>query len=201
MRFDDGVYYVDLGSASMPEISAAMNQLAKAPGVVFDVRGYPNSNRDVLLHLTTKSIDYEEGMTVGHVIRPDHGPTSVPTWEKHGRAMRPLYPQISGRVAFLTGPRAISAAETLMSMVEHHRLGAIVGSPTAGTNGDVAGIMTPTGCRVTFTGLRVVRPNGSPYHLTGLQPTIPAERTLAGVIAGRDEVLEAGLAYVRGSSR
>jgi len=30
-----------------------------------------------------------------------------------------------------------------------------------------------------------------------VQPTIPASRTIAGVAAGRDEVLEAALAYVR----
>ncbi len=34
--------------------------------------------------------------------------------------------------------------------------------------------------------------------LLGIQPTIPASRTIAGVIAGR-EILEKALAYVRGA--
>jgi hypothetical protein len=37
----------------------------------------------------------------------------------------------------------------------------------------------------------------SRQHLLGIQPTIPALRTIAGIIAGRDEVLEKALAYVR----
>ena len=41
--------------------------------------------------------------------------------------------------------------------------------------------------------------DGSRQHLIGIQPTIPASRTIAGVIAGRDEILEKALAYVRGA--
>jgi len=200
-HYNDGTYYVDLSRASMADIDAAMPQLAAAPGVVFDVRDRPNSTRNVLSHLTMEPIDFEEGMTVAHIIRPDHSLASVPTWEKHAHVMPPLQPQVAGRVAFLTGPRAISATETVMNIVARHRLGEIVGEPTAGTNGDVAGIAEPSGCRTTFTGVRVTGRDGKPYHLTGVLPTIAAKRTIAGVIAGRDEVLEAALAYVRGSSR
>jgi C-terminal processing protease CtpA/Prc len=84
-----------------------------------------------------------------------------------------------------------------MEIVEHYHLGAIVGSPTAGTNGNIAEISTPTGCRVAFTGMRVTKSDGARLHLVGVQPTLPASRTIAGVLAGRDEVLEKALAYVR----
>jgi C-terminal processing protease CtpA/Prc len=85
-----------------------------------------------------------------------------------------------------------------MAIVEYNKLGAIVGSATAGTNGNVAEVTTPTGCRTRFTGVHVTKPDGARFHLIGIQPTIPASRTLAGVAAGRDEVLEKALAYVRG---
>jgi hypothetical protein len=42
-------------------------------------------------------------------------------------------------------------------------------------------------------------PGTSCQHLIGIQPTIPASRTIAGVIAGRDEILEKALAYIRAS--
>jgi hypothetical protein len=47
--------------------------------------------------------------------------------------------------------------------------------------------------------MRVTKHDGSRQHLIGIQPTIPASRTIAGVIAGRDEVVEKALAYVRAS--
>ena len=73
-----------------------------------------------------------------------------------------------------------------------------MGAATAGSNGDVADIFLPTGCDMYMTGKRVTKPDGSRFHLIGVQPTIPAARTIAGVLAVRDEVLEQGLAYVRG---
>ena len=88
-----------------------------------------------------------------------------------------------------------------MGLVEHYHLGEIVGSCTAGTNGNFVQIAEPTGCSSIFTGMRVTKSDGSRFHLIGVQPTIPASRTIAGVLAGRDEVLEKALAYVRGISR
>jgi hypothetical protein len=49
--------------------------------------------------------------------------------------------------------------------------------------------------------MRVTKHDGTQHHLVGVQPTIPVSRTIAGVIAGRDEVLERALAYVRGGSK
>jgi C-terminal processing protease CtpA/Prc len=196
-RLDDGVYYVDLERAAMPEINAVMDRLATAPGVVFDLREYPGFSHDVLWHLATQELDFTQGMSIPLLIRPDHGPNAAPTWETSPTLLPPLQPHIAGRVAFVTGARAISYAESLMALVEHHRLGAIIGSPTAGTNGNVAEISEPTGCRTRFTAMRVTRYDGAPQHLVGIRPTIPATRTIAGVAAGRDEVLDKALAYVR----
>jgi len=200
-RLDDGVYYIDLARAAMTDLDAIMDRLAIASGVVFDLRGYPNSNHKVLSHLLTRPDDSKAWLAVPHVIRPDHVSTSMLTWETFGWEMPVLQPHISGRVAFLTGPGAVSYAESVMGLVEHYHLGEIVGAATAGTNGNKAEITEPTGCRTTFTGMRVTKHDGARQHLIGIQPTIPASRTIAGVIAGRDEVLEKALAYVRGASK
>ncbi|MBC7977247.1 MAG: hypothetical protein H7138_19905 [Myxococcales bacterium] len=196
-RLEDGVYYVDLSRAPTADLDQWMSRLASAPGVVFDVRDRPLSNHKVLSHLVDKAIDFSEAMYIPHIIRPGHTPASIPSWETEAQILPPLQPRIAGRVAFLTGPRAISYAESVISLVAHHRLAAIVGSSTAGANGNVAEVTTPTNCRARFTGLRVTKQDGSRFHLVGIQPTIPVTRTIAGVRAGRDEVLERALAYVR----
>lgn len=41
------------------------------------------------------------------------------------------------------------------------------------------------------------RHDGSQHHLVGILPTVPATRTLAGIRAGRDEMLEVALDVVR----
>ncbi len=197
-RLADGVYYVDLHRTPMAELDRMMSRLADAPGVVFDVRDRPLSNHGVLSHLIERPIDFSEAMYIPHILRPGHTRSSIPSWETEAQIIAPLQPRITGRVAFLTGPRAISYAESFMGLVAHHRLGAIVGRSTAGTNGNVAEVTTPSGCRARVTGLRVTKQDGSRFHLMGVQPTIPVSLTIAGVRAGRDEVLERALAYVRG---
>jgi C-terminal processing protease CtpA/Prc len=46
--------------------------------------------------------------------------------------------------------------------------------------------------------MKVLKHDGSPHHGVGIRPTVPVERTLAGIAAGRDEVLEKALAVVEG---
>jgi hypothetical protein len=51
---------------------------------------------------------------------------------------------------------------------------------------------------VLFTGMRVTRHDGSPFHLVGVVPRIPVEPTVEGIRAGRDDVLERALAHLAG---
>ena len=191
---DDGVFYIDLDRATWTQIKAQLDEIAAAPGVVFDLRGYPNSNHKVLSHLLDEK-DEADWMFVPQILYPDQ--QRIAGWESHGWEMTPAKPHISGRVAFVTDGRAISYAESVMGMVEGYGLGEIVGAPTAGTNGNVNSFDLPGGFNIMFTGMKVTRINGRQHHMIGVEPSIPSEPTIAGIMAGRDEVLEAALAAVR----
>lgn len=195
-REPDGVYVVDLGRASWRTIAAELPRLARAPGVVFDLRGYPNSNDELLSHLLASTDTTKGWMRVPQILRPDHGaPAAFAEFEWSKPAASP---RIAGKVVFLTGPGAISYAESVMGYVAHYRFGEIVGAATAGANGNINVFDIPGDMRVVFTGMKVLRHDGGQHHGVGVAPTVPAVRTIAGVRAGRDEVLERGLAVVRG---
>jgi C-terminal processing protease CtpA/Prc len=83
-----------------------------------------------------------------------------------------------------------------MGMVEHYHLGEIVGGPTAGTNGNVNVQDLPGGYRVRWTGMKVLKHDGSRHHGVGIQPTVPVSRTLKGIAEGRDELLEKAIEVV-----
>lgn len=190
-----GIWYVDLATAPMEEIRPQLAMLAKAEGVIFDLRGYPKSNHEVLRHLLREP-ETAQWMAIPKITRPDHDFRAG--HQRFGWNMQPAEPHIGGRVAFLTDGRAISYAETVMAYVEAQKLGAIIGAPTAGTNGGIRNFLLPGGFSVVFTGMRVLRHDGSRLHGIGIPPTIPVRPTIAGLRAGRDEVLEAGLASVGG---
>jgi C-terminal processing protease CtpA/Prc len=111
-------------------------------------------------------------------------------------SVRPAAPRIR-TVVFLTDGRAVSAAETFMGIVEGNKLGPIVGEPTAGTNGNINPFMLPGGYLIWWTGMKVLKQDGSRHHGVGILPTVPMTRTLAGVRAQRDELLEKGIAVAQ----
>ena len=99
-------------------------------------------------------------------------------------------------MAFLVDGRAISYAESLMGIVEAYKLAAIVGEPTAGTNGDINPFNLPGNYTVIWTGLKVLKHDGSQHHGIGIQPTVPVSRTIRGIRERRDEQLERAVSVV-----
>jgi C-terminal processing protease CtpA/Prc len=72
-----------------------------------------------------------------------------------------------------------------------------IGSPTHGANGDITAMRLPGGLRMWFTGQEVRWVDGRQLQKVGVQPTITVRPTLRGVRAGKDEVLERALVFVK----
>jgi Peptidase family S41 len=160
-------------------------------------RGYPNGTDDVLSHLMDAP-ENDRWMHIAQILRPNlpGGPPPVHGWTSVGWDKVPVAPRYTAKVAFMTGPGAISYAESVMGYVEALGL-PIVGAATAGTNGNMQVVTLPSGRRFTLTGMKVTRHDGTRSHSLGIAPTIPAGRTIAGVTAGRDEVLERAISVVK----
>jgi C-terminal processing protease CtpA/Prc len=75
---------------------------------------------------------------------------------------------------------------------------AFIGSPTAGADGDVTTLVVPGGIELSFSGQGVEAVDGTRLQRVGLKPDVLVRPTLAGIRAGRDEVLERALTWVRG---
>jgi C-terminal processing protease CtpA/Prc len=190
-----GVVYVDVTRATNAEVAAAMPRLLAARGIVVDVRGYPRiSSMDLLRHLADAPMHSPQFLTP-KIVRPDHDAMQFLPADVWTLAAVP--PRMKAKVAFLTDARAISYGETWMGFVQAYKLGAIVGSPTAGTNGVRNEFALPGGYVVAFTGMKVLNQDGSQLFGAGIAPTVPCAPTVAGVAAGTDEVLACGIAAVK----
>ena len=189
-----GLMYIDLDRVTDADIDAAMSQLEKAGGIIIDMRGYPQhvNTAALLAHFADSAIRSAK-FELPLIVRPDH---EQMLFSGDGWFLRPKSPRLHAKVAFLAGGGAISYAESTLGVVEENRLGAIIGEATAGTNGNIDPFTLPGGYRVVFTGMRVVKRDGTPHHGVGIKPTIPVSRTIAGVRAGRDEVLERAIQYL-----
>lgn len=188
-----GVMYVDLDRITDQEFAAALPTLSGAAGLVFDLRGYPSRLSTIVLEHLIGEAGTCAQWHVPFVTRPDR---SDMTFRFSNWPVTPKSPRLTGRTAFVTDGRAISYAETYLGIVERYRLGEIVGQPTAGTNGNVNAIDLPGNYHLLFTGMRVLKHDGSRHHGVGIQPTVRVARTIAGIASGRDELLERALEIV-----
>ena len=190
-----GIWYVDLDRVTTQEFNTAVDRLARARGIVFDMRGYPaRLNTVVLAHLIDRPIQSPR-WHVPVVKKPDR---QGMTFLESRWPVAPQKPRFRARVAFVTDGRAISYAETYLGMVEHYHLGALVGEATAGTNGNVNPFSVPGGYRILWTGMKVLKHDGSRHHGVGIQPTVGVTRTVQGIREGRDELLEKAIQVVLG---
>ena len=192
-----GVYYIDLTRVSEREFLEYIPRLTSARGIVLDLRGYPHLPPLMLQHLATGVVPSPR-FAIPIVVRPDR---SAMQHENSQWTLKPLEPHIGARVVCLIDTRAVSQSETWLSIMAQERLAVLVGEPTAGTNGDINVIRLPSKIRMLWTGLAVTNNDGSPVYGVGIVPDRLIHRTVTGIRAGRDEILEAGLAEVSGQPR
>lgn len=189
-----GIYYVALDRIKDEDFQNALPQLEKATGIVFDLRGYPSVSPMIISHLIDSPVTSARWM-VPIITTPDH--SNMVDYETGGRwNLQPIAPRLKAKLAFLTDGRAISYAESYMGIIEAYKLAEIVGEPTAGTNGNINRFTVPGGYSIIFTGMKVLKHDGSQHHGVGIHPRIQVSRTIRGVRERRDEQLEAALAVV-----
>jgi C-terminal processing protease CtpA/Prc len=191
-ELEPGILYLDLTRVTDDDWKASLAKLEAAKGLILDLRGYPNSELGVdFLRNLSETPMRSAPMLVPIVTRPDHREASFDV--SSGWTLQPLKPYLKAKKVFLTNGRAISFSETIMAIVEHYHVGEIVGGPTAGTNGNINPFTVPGGYRITWTGMKVLKHDGSQHHGIGIAPTHPASRTQKAVAEGRDEVLDRAL--------
>ncbi|NIV29110.1 MAG: peptidase S41, partial [Anaerolineae bacterium] len=192
-ELEPGIMYVDLTRAEDGDFEAALPQLEAASGIIFDLRGYPQVSIDTIGHLIDEPVKSPQ-MWVPLVTQPDRQNLdfAFSKWE-----IEPKSPRFKGRIAFLTDGQAMSYAETYMSIIEHYQLAEIVGEPTAGTNGNVNQFSVPGRYTLYWTGMKVLKHDGSQHHGVGIQPTMFVSRTIQGIAEGRDEQIERAIKVVK----
>jgi C-terminal processing protease CtpA/Prc len=198
-ELEPGIFYLNLDQITDADFNQALPKLEQARGVIFDLRGYPRqlSAFGLFARLSDKPLTSAQWL-IPEISRPDRQQVK---FKKDNWQITPMAPFLKARKVFITDGRAISYAESCLGIVEHYKLADIVGAPTAGTNGNVNPIQLPGGYAVYWTGMKVLKHDGSRHHGVGILPTEPVIRTRAAIAAGRDEFLERALEVVKNSDR
>jgi C-terminal processing protease CtpA/Prc len=72
----------------------------------------------------------------------------------------------------------------------------VVGSTTAGADGNVSAFFLPGGITSMFSGIGVYYPDGKPTQRIGIVPDVEVKPTIKGIKEGRDELMEKAIEII-----
>jgi C-terminal processing protease CtpA/Prc len=187
------VAYLKLSDVKAADAAQYVKQAAGTKGWIIDIRNYPGqfvpfAIGSLLVDAPTPFVRF----TGGDLSNPGAFYWSDPI------VIEPAEPHYGGKVVVLVDEVSQSQAEyTAMAFRAAPRT-VIVGSTTAGADGNVTDVPLPGGLSTMFSGLGVFYPDKRPTQVVGIVPDVRVTPTIAGLRAGRDEVLEAGLREILG---
>ena len=193
----DKIGYADLERIEASAVDRIFEKLAQASGIIFDLRGFP---RDTALAIASRLGDRNQpvaalfvrnqvgvGLTESHI-------TGL-QWDFHVPAS--LKSRYRGKtVALIDEISSELAAESAMCLKAANGT-VLIGSPVVprfsvfGTGFDL-----PGGAKAFFGGQTPRWPDGTALKDDRIEPDVPAAPTPAGLRAGKDEVLDAAVAYL-----
>ena len=188
------VAYLKLSSIRVKDVEGYIEQAAGTKGLVIDIRNYPSEF--VVFELGSRLVDKPTTFarfTVGSVDNPGSFTWTEPL------TLEPRIPGYDGKIAILVDETSMSQAEYTAMALRAGPQAVVVGSMTAGADGNVSPIPLPGGLRTMISGIGVFYPDKTPTQRVGIVPDIVVTPTIDGIREGRDEVLEAALRHILGA--
>jgi len=114
---------------------------------------------------------------------------------------KPIGDLYKGKIVILVNQNTQSMGEWFSMMLRQFNSNTtVIGSQTAGADGDVRRLTLPGGYQFIFTGQGIFYPDGRPTQRIGIQPDIHFEPTIAHLSGKKDEQLEMAIQYIRNAA-
>jgi C-terminal processing protease CtpA/Prc len=190
---DDDVAYLKLSAVRVDDVPQYFERAADAAVFVVDIRNYPAQFVPYAIggRLVAEPTPFAM-FTNGDASNPGAFGWTAPAM------LQPQAPRYTGTVVILVDETSISQSEFTAMALRAAPGAIVVGSTTAGADGNVSVVPLPGGPTTTITGIGVFYPDRSPTQRIGILPDLEVRPTIAGIRAGRDEVLEAGVSRALG---
>ena len=173
------------------DVANYISAAADAKALIVDIRNYPSEFvvfvlGELLVDAPTPFVRF----THADLARPGAFVWGEPI------SLTPRAPHFGGRVIILVDEMTMSQAEYTALALRAASRAIIVGARTTGADGNLSNIPLPGNLRAAFSGLGVYLPGRKPTQQVGVPVDVPCPYTIAGIRAGRDEILECALREV-----
>lgn len=185
--------YLYPGTLKSGEIDAIMEGFLDKKGIVIDFRCYPS---DFILfklgnYLYPKKVDFakfsecsieQPGLFVYR--------KGTPVGKSNAKAYK-------GKVVVLVNDETQSSAEYHCMALRAAPNVTIIGSTTAGADGNVSKLYLPGGVLTMISGIGVYYPDGTETQRVGIVPDVECKPTIQGIREGKDELLEKAIELIQ----
>jgi carboxyl-terminal processing protease len=191
------VGYLHLGRLTTQQLDTLRPRLLATKGLVLDLRTYPPSGlvEQLSTYLQPAGVPYVK-FTAPLLTCPGYayeaGAYATPA------RTADLPAPYAGHVVVLVNEKTQSYAELSAMLLQAIPGVVVLGSETAGADGNIVAVPFPGGLLTYYSGIGVYYADGRETQRVGIVPTRLVRPTVAGIQAGRDEVLDQALHYLTG---
>ena len=188
---EDSIGYVTLQTIENEDLPKIKEDFAKTKGIIIDIRNYPAEYIPLNLgsYFVSEPTSFVK-FTKGNVNNPGEFTFSDP-FKLPGK--KKAY---SGKLIVLVNEITQSQAEFTAMALRAGENTTIVGSTTAGADGNVSRFKLPGGLITMISGIGVYYPDGEATQRVGIVPDIEVKPTIEGIRKGKDELLEEAIRLI-----
>ncbi|SFQ62116.1 S41 family peptidase [Hymenobacter arizonensis] len=176
--------YIDMARIQGAKVATLMRAFAHTKGIVVDQRNYPGE------FVATYLPGFLLAQPVAYAKFTQRDPTYPGRFLWYpADTLKPVgATPYTGRVVVLVNEKSRSQAEFTAMAFQATPHGTLLGSQTAGADGNTTPITLPGGLKTLMTGIGAYYPDGRETQRVGLRIDVPVRPTIAGLREGRDEL-------------
>lgn len=187
-KWNCNVGYVNMGKLEAKDVDTMYYILVNSAAIIYDLRNYPNGTAWPIANWM-----YPQSICFAKLTKPDICFPGTYYWNDVYLGYNGNPFGYTGKVIILCNQETQSQAEYSCMILKAMPNSVIIGSQTAGTDGNVTWLNLSQEIHTGFTTLGVFYPNGDSTERVGIVPDSLVYITPEGVRQGRDEVLEKAL--------
>jgi C-terminal processing protease CtpA/Prc len=186
------IAYINNGSLKREYLPKIWPEMKKTKGLIIDIRNYPSDFPiyDLSSYLMPKSTPFVK-FTNGSIENP--GLFTLTKSLNTGKKNKNYY---KGKVIILINEISQSSAEFHAMAYRVNPNATIIGSTTAGADGDVSKFYLPGGISTMISGIGVYYPDGKETQRIGIVPDIELKPKIEGIKRGQDELINKAIEII-----
>lgn len=186
------IAYIHNGVLKRKHLPIIWEEIKNTKGLIIDIRNYPS---DFPIYSLSKLL-MPEAIPFVKFTNPKIQSAGHFVFEKTLNVGEKNKDYYKGKVIILINENSQSSAEYHAMAYRVHPNATVIGSTTAGADGNISRFNLPGGIKTRITGIGVYYPDGTETQRIGIIPDIEMNPTIKGIREGRDELMEKAIEVI-----